>query len=253
MTTRERRPARIRRPWRPSSTCSRTPPRGLGRSRRSGCARTTGRRGTGRTPRSSGGAGSRPGGSRRSASSPGDRVLTLVPVDARAPRRVLRRDVRGPRVRPARRPDGPGHRRPGSSTGPARPPAPRQRPRRPRPARGRARAVPHLDRRGPVRRPGRHVSARLGGAARGLAAPEARRHLRARVHVGHDRQPQGRDPHPRQRARRIACRSTGSSTRWSTGSCRCSPCRTRSSRPCRCTTRSTSAPTSSTSAAGTRG
>ena len=42
---------------------------------------------------------------------------------------------------------------------------------------------------------------------------------------------------PRQRARRVACRSTGSSTRWSTGSCRCSRCRTRSSRPSRCTTR----------------
>ena len=104
-----------------------------------------------------------------------------------------------------------------------------------------------------VRRARRHVPARLGGAARGLAAPEARRHLRARVHLGHDRQPQGRDPHPRERARRARCRSTGSSTRWSTGSCRCSRCPMRSSRRCRCTTRSTSAPTCCTCGAGTRG
>ena len=64
-----------------------------------------------------------------------------------------------------------------------------------------ARALPDDDRGRPVRRPGRHVPARLGGAARGLGAPEAVGRLRARVHVGHDRQPEGRDPHPRQRAR----------------------------------------------------
>ncbi len=133
---------------------------------------------------------------------PGRSRPHLVPVDARPPRRLLRGDVRGPRVRPARRPDGAGYRRPHRRPVRRGPPAPRQRSRRPRPARGGARALPDVDRRGPVRRARRHVPARLGGAARGLAAPEARRHLRARVHLGHDRQPQGRDPHPRERAGR---------------------------------------------------
>ena len=48
---------------------------------------------------------------------------------------------------------------------------------------------------------GRHVPGRLGGAGRRVGAPEAGRGLPARVHVGHDRQPEGRDARPRQRAR----------------------------------------------------
>ncbi len=50
--------------------------------------------------------------------------------------------------------------------------------------------------------PGRDVSGRLGGAARRVATAGAGRGVRAGVHVRHDRQPQGRDARPRQRARR---------------------------------------------------
>ena len=61
-------------------------------------------------------------------------------------------------------------------------------------------AVPDHVRRGPRGRPGRDLPARLGGAGRGLAGPGRGRGLRARLHVGHDRNAEGRDARPRQRA-----------------------------------------------------
>ena len=63
------------------------------------------------------------------------------------------------------------------------------------------RAVPHHDGRVAVRGPGRRLPGRLGGAGRGVAAPDTRRGVRARLHVRHHRQPEGRDARPRQPAR----------------------------------------------------
>ena len=105
---------------------------------------------------------------------PGDRVLTWSPSTPALPAAYFGAMYARPRVRPARRPHGARHRRPHRRPVGRRPPPPRQRPRRPRPARGRAREVPDVDRRRPVRRPRRHVPARLGGAARGVATSEAR-------------------------------------------------------------------------------
>ena len=77
--------------------------------------------------------------------------------------------------------------------------------------------------------------------------------LRAHLHLGHDRDAEGRDARPTTTSSPRSSRSTGSSRRWSTGSCRCCRSRTCSSRRSGSTTRSTSGPTSCTSAAGTRG
>ncbi len=89
------------------------------------------------------------------------------------------------------------------------PPRPRDRPRRAGPARRPPRAIPDDDRRSP-RRPARRRPSRRTGR-RQLAAwprPGDGRPVRARLHVGHDRQPEGRDAHPRQRRSRRSRRST---------------------------------------------
>ena len=181
----------------------------------------------------------------------------LEPVDARAAGRLLRRDARAAGPRPAR-PADVGRRGRDDRAGPSGArhlilgtgrdaPDPREA--------GLA-DFPTTTRRGAVRRAGRRRSglpARLGGAPGRLGPPDRRRGLRARLHQRHDRHAEGRDADPRQRRRHRSSRSTGSSRRWTTGSSRCCRCRTCSSRRSGCTTRSTSGPTSCTSAAGTRG
>ena len=87
----------------------------------------------------------------------------------------------------------------------------------------------------------------------GLPAPTPRRHLRAGLHLGHDRHAEGRDAQPTTTSSPRSSRSTASSRRWSTGSSRCCRCRTCSSSRSGCTTRCRSAPTSCTCAAATRG
>ena len=133
------------------------------------------------------------------------------------------------------------------------PPRPRHRPRRARSARSRPRPLPDDDRRRAHRRPRRHLPARLGGAARGLARPGPDRRLRARLHLGHDRHAEGRDARPRQRRRLDRDVPPDRARGWSTGSSRCCRCRTCSSRRSGCSTRCRSAPTSCTSGAATRG
>ena len=195
---------------------------------RSACGATTARRSTGATPRCCAGAGSPPGGCARWASQPGDRDPDLVAVHARAAGRLLRRDVRAADLRAARRADGARDDHAASSSGPG---AVRLRPghgpRRSRPARGGPRALPDDAGRGPLRGPGRHLPRRLGGAARRPGRARADDEVfELDLHLGHDRQPEGRDARARQRRSRAWRRSTGSSTRWSTGSCRCSRSRT---------------------------
>ena len=176
-------PSRITRPWKPSSTSSRTPPRASRIATPSGCGWTTARPGTGRMPRSCAAAGSRRGGCGRSgctraiASSPGPRRRPRCPPPTSA--RCTRASCSS-RSTPAWRPDTVG--RIVDRSGAVRlllgsgrdAPDPRE---------VELERLPDVDRRGPLRRARRHVPARLGGAARGLAAPEARRHLRARVHA----------------------------------------------------------------------
>ena len=128
------------------------------------------------------------------------------------------------------------------------------RPRRPRSARSRPRPLPDHGRgrarRRPRRRPSRPTG-RRSSAAWPAAGPE--RHLRARLHLGHDRHAEGRDARPRQRRRLDRDVPPDRARGWSTGSSRCCRCRTCSSRRSGCSTRCRSAPTSSTSGAGTRG
>ena len=99
----------------------------------------------------------------------------------------------------------------------------------------------------------RGLPARLGSADRRLACPRRVRHLRARLHLGHDRDAEGRDARPFETSSPRSRRSTGSSRGWSTGSSRSCRCRTCSSRRSGCSTRCRSVPTSCTSGAATRG
>ena len=127
-------------------------------------------------------------------------------------------------------------------------------PRRARSARGRPRAA---SRRRPSRRspptptpPSRPTGRR---SSRPGPPPAADRHLRARLHLGHDRHAEGRDARPRQRRRLDRDVPPDRARGWSTGSSRCCRCRTCSSRRSGCSTRCRSAPTSCTSGAATRG
>ena len=189
---------------------------------------------------------------------PGDRILTWSPVDPGAAGRLLRRDARPARLRPARPAHvgrrGRGHRRGASGarhlilgTGRDAPD-----PREARPER-----LPDDDRRGALRRAraGRPaLPARLGGPPGAPGSrPAADEIFELDLHVGHDRHAEGRDARPTTTSSPRSSRSTGSSRRWSTGSCRSCRSRTCSSRRSGCTTRSTSGPTSCTSGAATRG
>ena len=142
---------------------------------------------------------------------PGDRILTWSPVDPGAAGRLFRGDAGAARPRPARPADGARRDRAASS---ARPSAKRL-------LLGTGRDAPDpreagLDRFPTTRRrrrsppsPDDVVPARLGGAGRRLAErPRPDDDLRARLHLGHDRDAEGRDARPRQRARLGASRST---------------------------------------------
>ncbi len=126
----------------------------------------------------------------------------LVTVGPGAARGVFRGDARGPHPRPARSPHE--HRRDRRRRRPRRapPPDPRHRPRRTRPGSREPRRVPDDHDRHALGRAGSgDVPARLGGPARCLAAAEAGGRLGPDLHVGHDRQPEGRHGRPRQPAR----------------------------------------------------
>ena len=132
---------------------------------------------------------------------PGDRLLTWSPSTPELPGSLFRRDARPPRPRPAR-PAHVGRRDRGHRPRLGRaPPHPRRRPRRPGSARSRPRPLPDDRARRDRRRARRHVPRRLGGPARRLGSARHRRGLRARLHLRHDRQAEGRDARPRQRGR----------------------------------------------------